>query len=176
MDLLMVLIALIGITVSIANKKNKAQAQKRPTAPPPGAPASGAAPSRTSQARPGTHAAPTARNATLSQKPSAPGTSKWPWPAQNSAQPQKKPAAPSYGGTPRYSHVVTSTLEGGHTHTESSMTGEENCPPPKAAAVKEPQAEPVPAPSVGGLLSFQPNSLLQGVLFSEILGKPKSQR
>ena len=72
--------------------------------------------------------------------------------------------------------MVTSTLEGGHTHTESSMTGEESCPPPKESVAKEPQAEPAAAASVGGLLSFQPNSVLQGVLFAEILGKPKSQR
>ncbi|MBR2605832.1 MAG: hypothetical protein IKE11_09170 [Clostridia bacterium] len=56
------------------------------------------------------------------------------------------------------------------------MTGEEACPPPKMAAVKEPQAEPAATASAGGLLSFQPNSVLQGVLFAEILGKPKSQR
>ena len=61
-------------------------------------------------------------------------------------------------------------------HTESSMTGEESCPPPKESVAKEPQAEPAAAASVGGLLSFQPNSVLQGVLFAEILGKPKSQR
>ena len=173
---LLVFVVIASIVMAIANKKNKAQAQKRPTAPPPGAPASGAAPARTAQVKPSASAAPTARNTTLSQKPSAPGTSKWPWPAQNSAQPQKKAATPAYGGTPRYTHVVTSTLEGGHTHTESSMTGEESCPPPKESVAKEPQAEPAAAASVGGLLSFQPNSVLQGVLFAEILGKPKSQR
>ena len=54
------------------------------------------------------------------------------------------------------------------------MTGEETCPPPKtvptkpAAAVKDSNA------NAGALLSFEPGNVLQGVLFSEILGKPKS--
>ena len=170
---LLVFVVIASIVMAIANKKNKAQAQKRPTAPPPGAPASGAAPARTAQVKPSASAAPTARNTTLSQKPSAPGTSKWPWPAQNSAQPQKKAATPAYGGTPRYTHVVTSTLEGGHTHTESSMTGEEACPPPRPAAVKNTEGETAENNSFGSLLSFNSNSVLQGVLFAEILGKPK---
>ena len=66
-----------------------------------------------------------------------------------------------------------STLEGGHTHTESSMTGEEACPPPKVVAVHQPEAEKKPA-ATGALLDFQPNSVLQGVLYAEILGKPKA--
>ena len=171
----MVLIAIIGISVSIANKKKTAEAQKKRSAfPETGGPAVG--PGRAQQNRPASPKAPTTtKSTTLSKTPSAPGTSKWPWPAQNTAQPQKKAAGSSYGGTPVYTHVVTSTLEGGHTHTESSMTGAESCPPPKAAAKKQ-AAEPAPVanPAAGGLLSFQPNSVLQGVLYAEILGKPKA--
>ena len=169
MDLLMILIAIIGISVSIANKKKMTEAQKKRSAfPENGSPAPGSGPARGAQNRPAaSKTSTTTRSTTLSKTPSAPGTSKWPWPAQNNAD---------YSGTPRYTHVVTSTLEGGHTHTESSMTGEESCPPPKESVAKEPQAEPAAAASAGGLLSFQPNSVLQGVLFAEILGKPKSQR
>lgn len=178
MDLLMILIAIIGISVSIANKKKMTEAQKKRSAfPENGSPAPGSGPARSAQNRPAaSKTSTTTRSTTLSKTPSAPGTSKWPWPAQNTAQPQKKNTNADYSGTPRYTHVVTSTLEGGHTHTESSMTGEESCPPPKESVAKEPQAEPAAAASVGGLLSFQPNSVLQGVLFAEILGKPKSQR
>ena len=164
----MVFIAIIGIAVSIASKADKKKAQQKRMAAS-GKDAAGpktavpqSTPNRTSPVR-GSSAPSKFPPVEPSKRPAAAGKG------------QQTKASP-YAGTPRYTHVVTSTLEGGHTHTESSMTGEENCPPPKAAAVKEPQAEPVPVPSVGGLLSFQPNSLLQGVLFSEILGKPKSQR
>lgn len=162
----MALIVLVGIAVSIANKKNTAKAKQQRAATQQqeaagGKPAASQGPSaRTSPAK--ASAAPSKFPPFEPKRPAAPKA-------------QAKPAA-SYGGTPRYTHVVTSTLEGGHTHTESSMTGEEDCPPPKAAAVKAPEAEQAPAASVGGLLSFEPNSVLQGVLFSEILGKPKSQR
>ena len=170
MDVLMVLIALIGIAVSIASKKNQAKAKQQKTAADPhrqpAAPK--AAPARSAPNRTSPPASPAAPS-----KFPTPGASKW---GGSPAKPQAKPATANYGGTPRYTHVVQSTLEGGHTHTESSMTGEEACPPPKAAAARHPEAEPVAAANVGGLLSFQPNSVLQGVLFSEILGKPKSQR
>ena len=169
MDLLMILIAIIGITVSIANKKNTAKAKQQRAA---------AQQREAAGGKPAASQSTTTRTAPV-KTPAAP--SKFPpiGPSKRSstaAQRQPRATEPSYGGTPRYTHVVTSTLEGGHTHTESSMTGEEACPPPKMAAAKEPQAEPAAAASVGGLLSFQPTSVLQGVLFAEILGKPKSQR
>ena len=173
----MILIAILGIAASVANKKKTAEAQrKRKGFPEPGKPAAGPAPqshpqSRSTSTRPST----TARNTTLSRTPSAPGTSKWPWPEQTGTQPKKKADDAAYGGTPPYTHVVTSTLEGGHTHTESSMTGEEACPPPKAVK-QQPKVEKTPAPygEKMPLLSFQPNSVLQGVLYAEILGKPKA--
>ena len=171
MQLLMVLIALIGISLSIANKKNAEKAQKqrqalqgRETAAP--APA---AQNRTSPAK--TPVAPSKfPPAGPSKSPSAAASKRT---ANQAQKTQTKTAAPSYGGTPRYTHVVTSTLEGGHTHTESSMTGEEFCPPSQVAAVRSKEEQPA-CESTGALLDFQANSVLQGVLYAEILGKPKS--
>ena len=164
----MVFIAIIGIAVSIASKADKKKAQQKRMAAS-GKDAAGpktavpqSTPNRTSPVR-GSSAPSKFPPVEPSKRPAAAGKG------------QQTKASP-YAGTPRYTHVVTSTLEGGHTHTESSMTGEESCPPPKESVAKEPQAEPAAAASVGGLLSFQPNSVLQGVLFAEILGKPKSQR
>lgn len=171
----MILIAMIGIAVSIANKKKTAEAQKRRTAfPEKGNLAPGAGSVRNPQNRSAPNKPSTAsKSATLSKTPSAPGTSKWPWPTQNS--PQQKKSTSSYGGTPQYTHVVTSTLEGGHTHTESSMTGEDPCPPPKPVTKKQ-TVEKAPAANTnpGALLNYQPNSVLQGVIYAEILGKPKA--
>ena len=173
----MILIAILGIAASVANKKKTAEAQrKRKGFPEPGKPASGPAPRSHPQSRSAsTGPSTTARNTTLSKTPSAPGTSKWPWPEQTATQPEKKVGDVAYGGTPRYTHVVTSTLEGGHTHTESSMTGEEACPPPKP--VKQPpktEKTPAPAGDKVPLLNFQPDSVLRGVLYAEILGRPKA--
>ena len=157
----MVLIALIGIAVSIANKKNMAKAKKRQNAP---------------AEREFTAPRPAAPNRPSPAKTSS-APSKFP-----PVEPSKRPAAAGkgqqtkaspYAGTPRYTHVVTSTLEGGHTHTESSMTGEEACPPPQAGKEQH-EVERTSVAAAGGLLDFQANSVLQGVLFSEILGKPKA--
>jgi len=174
-----ILIVVIGILSSIASKKRKAEASKKahqpPSFPQRGSTGQGPRPSSPTaanrQAKP-SNTAPSQNN----RKPSPAVDSKWPWPtAAERAQNKPQPAASSkYGGTPRYTHVVTSTLEGGHTHTESSMTGEESCPPPKPVAQKRPEAEPIPASNAGALLSFQTNSVLQGVLYAEILGKPKA--
>ena len=170
------LVAMIWLVSSIASKKKKEEMRKKANQqPPPGS----------SQNNPGSPKAATVSRSTkpspsvAPQKSSTAGRgmdSKWPWPtAAEKAQSKAKPASSSsYGGTPRYTHVVTSTLEGGHTHTESSMTGEEACPPPKAAAVKPPETGKSPAPETGALLNFQPSNVLQGVLYAEILGKPKS--
>lgn len=165
----MILIVIVGIAVSVANKKKTAEAkQKRAGFPESGNPAGGVAPRSNPQSR-------STSSKTSPSKPSTSGSSKWSWPVEPAAQPQKKSGRASYGGTPQYTHVVTSTLEGGHTHTESSMTGEESCPPPKAAAQKQPAQKPAADHAqTGGLLSFQPNSVLQGVLYAEILGKPKA--
>ena len=174
MNPLLILVVVIGILSSIANKKKKEEMRKKANQQPPVPQKSMPGSSKTAPAswpaKPSPSVAP--------KKSSTPGRgvdSKWPWPtAAEKAQGKAKPAQNgNYGGTPRYTHVVTSTLEGGHTHTESSMTGEEACPPPKVAAVKPPEAKSHAA-EAGALLSFQPNSVLQGVLYAEILGKPRS--
>ena len=180
MNPVLVLIVVIGILSSIASKKRKEamkkKAEQQNVFPPQhspyaktSTPTKPAATSRSTQS---------ASSNTSSKKPSRGVDSKWPWPtAAEKAQTNPKPAAGSnYGGTPRYTHVVTSTLEGGHTHTESSMTGEEACPPPKAV-VQKPAAVQTPSPApAGALLDFHPNNVVQGILYSEILGKPKALR
>ena len=166
MDVLMVLIALIGIAVSIASKADKKKAQQKRMAAS-GKDAAGpktavpqSTPNRTSPVR-GSSAPSKFPPVEPSKRPAAAGKG------------QQTKASP-YAGTPRYTHVVTSTLEGGHTHTESSMTGEEACPPPKAAAPKPVEKGEKAVPAVGALLDFQTNSVLRGVLYAEILGKPKA--
>ena len=161
----MVFIAIIGIAVSIASKADKKKAQQKRMAAS-GKDASGpktavpqSTPNRTSPVR-GSSAPSKFPPVEPSKRPAAAGKG------------QQTKASP-YAGTPRYTHVVTSTLEGGHTHTESSMTGEEACPPPQAGKEQH-EVERTSVAAAGGLLDFQANSVLQGVLFSEILGKPKA--
>lgn len=68
--------------------------------------------------------------------------------------------------------VVKATSEGGHSHQETSMTGDRKCPPPEADQTKLPIAV-----NVGGFhLEFESTSVKQGILYSEILGKPKALR
>ena len=125
----------------------KKKAEQKPTFPPQHSPNAQMRPA----SKPATGANRSASSAAPGKSPARGVDSKWPWPtAAEKAQGKTKPAASTnYGGTPRYTHVVTSTLEGGHTHTESSMTGEESCPPPKpvaqkpAAAVQTPEAKKV---------------------------------
>ncbi len=178
MNPLLILIVLISIMSSIANKKRKEEMKKAKQSPPtPNYTQRGPVNQRSTQPKmtPTHRQASSPRGPQTNQKTTSGVDSKWPWPtAAEKAQGKAKPSTPSYGGTPRYSHVVTSTLEGGHTHTESSMTGEEDCPPPRPIASKQPDAEAVPAANAGALLSFQTNSVLQGVLYAEILGKPRA--
>ena len=174
MNPFILLIVLVGIITSITSKKRKEEmkkkAEQRPGYPPQHSPY---APSKSTTAnrqhKPVSPAAP-------NKKPTPGVDSKWPWPtAAQKAQGKTKPAASgNYSGTPRYTHVVTSTLEGGHTHTESSMTGEESCPPPKPAPQKPAAVTTTPEANSGALLNLQTNSVLQGVLYAEILGKPKA--
>lgn len=174
MNPIILLIVLVGIITSITSKKRKEEmkkkAEQRPGYPPQHSPY---APSKSTKAnqqqKPVSPAAP-------NKKPTPGVDSKWPWPtAAERAQGKTKPApSGNYGGTPRYTHVVTSTLEGGHTHTESSLTGEESCPPPKPAAQKSAAAAQTPDANPSPLLNLQSNAVLQGVLYAEILGKPKA--
>ena len=178
MNPFILLIVLVGIITSITSKKRKEEmkkkAEQRPGYPPQHSPSG----QTTTSAR----SATTSRQ-TKSPSPAAPKKkptpgvdSKWPWPtAAQKAQGKTKPApSGNYGGTPRYTHVVTSTLEGGHTHTESSLTGEESCPPLKPAAQKPAAAAQTPDANPSPLLNLQSNAVLQGVLYAEILGKPKA--
>lgn len=174
MNPIILLIVLVGIITSITSKKRKEEmkkkAEQRPGYPPQHSPY---APSKSTtanqQQKPVSPAVP-------NKKPTPGVDSKWPWPtAAQKAQGKTKPApSGNYSGTPRYTHVVTSTLEGGHTHTESSMTGEESCPPPKPAPQKPAAVTTTPEANSGALLNLQTNSILQGVLYAEILGKPKA--
>lgn len=174
MNPIILLIVLVGIITSITSKKRKEEmkkkAEQRPGYPPQHSPY---APSKSTtanqQQKPVSPVAP-------NKKPTPGVDSKWPWPtAAQKAQGKTKPAASgNYSGTPRYTHVVTSTLEGGHTHTESSMTGEESCPPPKPVPQKPAAVTTTPEANSGALLNLQTNSILQGVLYAEILGKPKA--
>ena len=182
MNPLILLIVLVGIISSIASKKRKEEmkkkAEQRPGYPPQHSPygQTNVPPKTAAASRQSKPASPVAPN----KKATTGVDSKWPWPtAAEKAQGKNKPAAGnksagSYGGTPRYTHVVTSTLEGGHTHTESSMTGEESCPPPKAAAQNMAATVQTPQADSGALLSFAANDVLRGVLYAEILGKPKA--
>ena len=170
MDVLMVFIAIIGIAVSIASKVDKTKAQqRRAAAPEKGASGPKTAASQNASTRTSSSSKTTAPSKFPTVEPSKYPPAAAPKRPNNAAQ---KSAA--YGGTPRYTHVVTSTLEGGHTHTESSMTGEEACPPPKVAASKPTEAGKGVSTKEGALLSFQTNSVLQGFLYAEILGKPKA--
>ena len=178
MNPFILLIVLVGIITSITSKKRKEEmkkkAEQRPGYPPQHSPSG----QTTTSARSATTSRQTKSPSPVApkKKPTPGVDSKWPWPtAAERAQGKTKPApSGNYGGTPRYTHVVTSTLEGGHTHTESSMTGEESCPPPKAAAQNMAAAVQTPQADSGALLSFAANDVLRGVLYAEILGKPKA--
>ncbi len=170
------LIAVVWILSAITSKKKKEEAKKRAEQKPlPVSPQKTAGPPKPAAASRQTKPAPSA----AAQKGGSTGRgidSKWPWPtaAEKAQSKAKTTQSASYAGTPRYTHVVTSTLEGGHTHTESSMTGEESCPPPQATVPKHTEAPKAPQESCGPLLNFKTNSVLQGILYAEILGKPKA--
>jgi hypothetical protein len=70
-------------------------------------------------------------------------------------------------------HVVKSFSEGGHTHQETSMTGNtDKCPP-----TGEEDYKAISVLKVGGIdLEFGISSIKQGILYSEILGKPRALR
>ena len=87
----------------------------------------------------------------------------------------------SLGGGPSMAypmHVVQPFTEGSHSHVESSMAGDITCPPslPRRPAASR---QPVPAASSARTaynLAFDRTSLLQGLLYGEILGKPRALR
>ncbi len=95
-------------------------------------------------------------------------------------------------------HVVRPSLDGGHAHSESSMTGFETCPPnaekplaerladfkaAKRAVARTIQATPASdAPTVQQFdepaypFSWDPAAVRNGLIYAEILGKPKALR
>ena len=119
-------------------------------------------------------------------------------PATPLVQPTVRPATPS--AAPQRPHVVQPSRATGHAHTESSMTGFEACPPgadrPLAErldafkAAKAPAKDaPRPAAPVGretaprpavlpaqAPFRFDPAEVRNGLIYAEILGKPKALR
>ena len=68
-------------------------------------------------------------------------------------------------------HVVKPITESAHTHMETSMTGFTDCQPVPLLTVL---AEEEQAPAVN--MEFSRSALVQGILYSEILGKPRALR
>ncbi|MDO4572786.1 MAG: hypothetical protein Q4C13_05415 [Clostridia bacterium] len=70
-------------------------------------------------------------------------------------------------------HTLTPSSEGGHAHEETSMTGfNADCPP-----AAEP--EPVSAQAAGAgmpAFSWRPDAVLNGMIYAEILARPKALR
>lgn len=107
---------------------------------------------------------------------------------------QAAPVQPTASGR----HVVRPSLDGGHAHSESSMTGFETCPPnaekplaerladfkaAKRAVARTVQAPPASdAPTVQQFdepaypFSWDPAAVRNGLIYAEILGKPKALR
>ncbi len=71
-------------------------------------------------------------------------------------------------------HTLAPSGKGGHAHQETSLTGfEPECGPESAAAEPEAEREAYAGMPV---FSWQPNAVLNGMLYAEILGKPKALR
>jgi len=72
-------------------------------------------------------------------------------------------------------HVLEASSVTGHAHTESSISGSKGaCPPVAAPVLRETrQSEPQTA---AVKLQFDQNNLASGLLYGEILGKPKALR
>lgn len=155
MEAIFLLLVIVGFIGSFASKKNMQKSmQKR-------------MPDELQQAK---EAAPKGK-AVPAAKPAVPRVSP---PVAPRVAPTKL-KTPAYGGTPKYTHIVTSTLEGGHSHTESSMTGEEVCPPTNADKAADAILKPQTSNPVFPLLLSSDN-VVQGLLFAEIMGKPKAMR
>ncbi|MEA5058536.1 MAG: hypothetical protein VB049_00635 [Candidatus Pelethousia sp.] len=75
-------------------------------------------------------------------------------------------------------HTVRPFTESDHSHVESSMTGNIPCPPTRPVAGRK---APMPSPSHAAPLATAPYGLSldrsgvrQGILYAEILGKPRA--
>lgn len=84
-------------------------------------------------------------------------------------------------------HTLQPSSLSGHAHMESSLTGfEEDCPP-NAKPARQPSRKKATAPAAssqvaqgsaladaGTVFTWNANSVTQGLILAEILGKPKS--
>ena len=68
-------------------------------------------------------------------------------------------------------HVVRPFTESGHHHTESSLSGDEPCPPEQTAS-----SSPVPLKAQATPLGLRMDhyGVRQGLIYAEILGRPKA--
>ena len=92
------------------------------------------------------------------------------------AEQQKKQQARTAPIDTTLTHVVKPVTESRHAHTESSMGGGESCPPKEAPvmplAVHMSTEPKVDLPKLG----FSREEVVRGLLYAEILGKPKALR
>ena len=94
------------------------------------------------------------------------------------------PAAASHSVRTDAPHVVQSVTESSHYHIESSMTGitppcaPEPAPPTQAQQAQTNADAAYDLPALAGLrhFVFDRGSVVQGLLYGEILGKPKALR
>lgn len=73
-------------------------------------------------------------------------------------------------------HIVTPSRETGHAHAETSITGVSDCPPdaqPLEFEHEDAYSHERRA-GEGFKLDISKNAVLQGVIFSEVLGKPRA--
>lgn len=73
-------------------------------------------------------------------------------------------------GLSTITHVVRPFTESEHSHTESSITGDIPCPPARAG---QPAAPALAHPAHAGL-RLDHSGVRQGILYAEILGKPRA--
>lgn len=75
-------------------------------------------------------------------------------------------------------HVVQALTESDHTHMESSMTGAAPCPPDSAPSVAQHDAAYAirDTASPAAAFVFDRPSAIRGVLYAEILGKPRAKK
>lgn len=69
-------------------------------------------------------------------------------------------------------HVVRPFTESDHRHEESSLTGNVPCPPVQRSAAAPAQAKVPAAPPLG--LRLDHTGIRQGIIYAEVLGKPKA--
>ena len=72
-------------------------------------------------------------------------------------------------------HTVSVSTGGEHAHMETSMTGNIPCPPPKGTP--KPASAAAAAPAAASIVpTMNAQDALRGMLYAEILGKPKALR